>query len=113
MKLLPMFATTNAILAGACALLGAAPFTPALMLFIVWLPLAALVARKNQTVAALSVPVFAILAVVLSPIRLDHASVYLFGAWLVWGFAWSLAILYFSRQKLRAAVAAVRAVVSM
>jgi hypothetical protein len=108
-----MIATTNAILAAASALLGAASFTGALLLFFVWLPLAALFARKNQTVAALSVPVFAVLASALSPVRLDHASIYLFGPWLVWAFTWSLAILYFSRQKLRAAVAAVRAVASV
>lgn len=108
MKLLPMLATANAFLAAVSALLGAAPFTGALLAFIFWFPLAALFARKNQTVAALSVPVFAALALVLSPIRLDHANIYLFCAWVIWAFVWSIVIFYFSRQKLRAAIAAVR-----
>jgi hypothetical protein len=108
MKLLPMLATANAFLAAVSALLGAAPFTGALLTFIFWFPLAALFARTNQTVAALCVPVFAALALVLSPIRFDHASIYLFGAWVIWAFVWSIVILCFSRQKLRAAIVAVR-----
>lgn len=108
MKLLSTLAIANSILAAASVLLGVAPFTGAPMAFIFWLPLAALFARKDQTIVALSVPLFAIFAMLLSPIRLDHTGIYFFIAWIIWVGAWSLVILYISRKKLRVFVTTIR-----
>jgi len=81
MKLVSTSAQVNATLAAISALLAAAPFTAALFLFVVWLPSAAYFARRSQTVAALSVPAFAGLGLLLSPLQFNHASNPLVAVW--------------------------------
>jgi hypothetical protein len=103
MKLVPFLAATNAALATVSALLGAAPFVPAIALFLVYTPLAAVFAYKNQTVAALVVVGAAVLAWFLSPIEFDkfHSTAPL--VWLAWVAFWSAVVIYVSTRKFKAA----------
>jgi hypothetical protein len=108
MKIASAFAASNAVLAVACALLGAAPFTPAPMLLFVLLPLAALFARLNQSIASLIVVAATVGAGFLTPLRLSQlppAFLAIASGWLV---LWAAAVIYFSRRKLGALMTAVR-----
>lgn len=108
MKLVSVLATANAVLAVVCALLGAAPFTPAPMLLFVLLPLAALFARHGQTTASLIVVLATLVAVLLTPIRLGQLAPGFFlgaGSWLL---LWSAAVIYFGRRKRAAVITAGR-----
>jgi hypothetical protein len=90
MKLMSFAATLNAILAMLSALLGAAPFTPAIVLFAIYAPLAALSAALGYTPQALIVITSTMAAWLLSPIRFEapvpHQLLWL-GAWVV---GWAL-----------------------
>ncbi len=108
MKLVSVLAVANAALAVLCALLGAAPFTPAPIFLVVLLPLAALFAYHGQTAAALAVVLATAAAILLSPVRASQLPAIIrigVGSWLV---LWSLAVLYFSRQKLLAFLTAIQ-----
>ena len=107
MKIISALSVANASLAVICALLGAAPFTPAPMLFVVLLPLAALFARKDRTFSALSVVGAALAAVFISPIRFSQMAPAPLVVVLGWLLLWSAAVICFSRRRLGAAVAAV------
>jgi hypothetical protein len=102
LRLTPFLAVANATLAVMSALLGAAPFTPAIALFLVYAPLAAVFARQNQTVAALVVVGAAVLAWFLSPIELSKSHVTAPLLWLIWVAFWSGVVIYLSRRKLQA-----------
>lgn len=65
--LLGVIATLNAVISVLAALLGIAPFTPAVVLFLFTLPLAAWVAGHGRAVAAGVVVAGAVLAFVGSP----------------------------------------------
>lgn len=97
MKVLAVLAIANAAVAAASALASAAPLPGALLLFALWVPLAAFFAANNQTIAALCVPLFALLAFAVSPLEVNHATIYLVAGWGIWVLVWSLAVLYFSR----------------
>ena len=107
-KLLPILAVINACLAVVSAMLGAAAFTAAPVLFLALVPLAALFSHKNQTVAALLVVASAVAAWIISPVQLlgfqNAAPI----VWLTWISVWSVAVLYFSRRKFRTAILAAR-----
>ncbi len=100
MKLVPLLAVANATLAVVSALLGAAPFTPAIALFLVYAPLAAVFARHNQTVAALVVVGAAVVAWFLSPIEFNTSHIAAPLVWLTWVAFWSGVVIYLSRRKL-------------
>lgn len=106
MKVLTVLAIINIAVAAVSALASAAPLPGALLLFALWVPLAAFFAANHQTVAALCVPLLALLAFAVSPLHVNHATIYLVAGWGVWVFFWSLAVLYFSRVKLRTALSA-------
>jgi hypothetical protein len=108
MKIIPALAVANAALAVVCALLGAAPFTPAPMLFFVLLPLAALFARHDRVFSSLSVVVAALAAVLISPIRFSQLEPAPLVVVLGWLLLWSAAVIHFGRRRLGAAVAAAR-----
>jgi hypothetical protein len=101
MTLSSTLAAANLLLSVACVLLATAPFPGALLLFVIWVPLAAYVARMKQVKSALSVPCLAALAWLLSPIKFDHANIFVLGLWLAWVLAWSAVLVYFSRKTLR------------
>lgn len=108
MTIVSALAAANAALAVACALLGAAPFTPAPMLLVVLLPLAALFARQNHTVSALIVVVAIAVAGFLSPVRfgqLPIAFLIIVSSWLL---LWCAVVIYFSRRKLRSVIVAIQ-----
>ena len=69
MKVLAVLAIANAAVAAASAFASAAPLPGALLLFALWVPLAAFFAANNQTIAALCVPLFALLAFAVSPLE--------------------------------------------
>jgi hypothetical protein len=84
MKLVQVLAVANATLAVASALLGAAPFTPAIFFFVIYAPLACVFAVLNQAVAALVVAGAFVVAWFLSPIRYAPP----FPQQLTWLFGW-------------------------
>lgn len=90
MKLLSAIATLNASFALVSALLGAAPFTPAVALFLLYTPIAAVGAAFGYTSQAAVVVASTVAAWLLSPIRFEspipHQLVWL-GAWVV---TWAL-----------------------
>ena len=104
MKLLPILAVINACLAVLSALLGAAAFTAAPVLFLAFVPLAALFAHKNQTVAALLVVASAVAAWIISPVKVLENESAAPVVWIVWVSVWSVPVLYFSSRKLRKAI---------
>ena len=108
MRLVPFLAVANAALAVMSALLGAAPFTPAIVLFLVYAPLAAVFARQNQTVAGLVVVGAAVLAWFLSPIELSKSQIAAPLLWLTWVALWSGVVVCLSRRKLQAVSTAAR-----
>ena len=108
MKLLPILAVVNACLAVVSALLGAAAFTAAPVLFLALVPLAALFSHKNQTVAALLVVASALAAWFISPVEISESKSAAPIVWVAWVSVWSVAVLYFSRRKLQIAILAAR-----
>jgi hypothetical protein len=108
MKLLPILAVINAGLAVVSALLGAAAFTAAPVLFLALVPLAALFSHKNQTVAALLVVASAVAAWIISPVQILEFQSAAPVVWVAWVSVWSVAVLYLSRRKLRTAFLAAR-----
>jgi hypothetical protein len=108
MRLVPFIAVANAALAVLSALLGAAPFTPAIVLFLAYTPLAAIFARQNQTVAALVVVGAAVVAWFLSPLEFSTSQIAAPLFWLRWVALWSAAVIYASRRRLQAIIAAAR-----
>jgi hypothetical protein len=105
MKIISALSVANAALAVICALLGAAPFTPAPMLLFVLLPLAALFARKDRTFSALSAVGAAWAALFISPIKFSQMPPAPLVVVLGWLLLWSAAVIHFSRRRLGAAVA--------
>jgi hypothetical protein len=108
MKIISALAVANAALAVICALLGAAPFTPAPMLFFVLLPLAALFARHDRVFSSLAVVGAAWAAVFISPIRFSQMATAPLVVVLGWLLLWSAAVIHSSRRRLGAALAAAR-----
>ena len=108
MKIMSVFAVSNAVLGVACALLGAAPFTPAPRLFFVLLPLAAFFARRGHVFPSLAVVGAGIVAGFLSPIRFGPLATAPLVIGLGWLLLWSAGVICFSRPRLRAAMAAAR-----
>ena len=106
MKIISALAITNAALAVVCALLGAAPFTPAPMLFFLLLPLAALFAHHEQVFSSLSVVGASWAAVLISPIRFSQIPAAPLVVALGWLLLWSAAVIYSSRHRFGAAGAA-------
>lgn len=98
MKIVSVFAASNAVLAVACALLGAAPFTPAPMLLFVLLPLAALFARHDP-IASLIVVAATVVAGFLTPTRfsqLPPTFLAIAGSWLL---LWAAVVIYVSIRR--------------
>lgn len=100
MNIISALAVANAALAVMCALLGAAPFTPAPMLFFVLLPLAALFARHDRAFPSLAVVVAAWAAVFISPIRFSQMATVPLLVVFGWLLLWSAAVIHFSRRRL-------------
>ena len=108
MKIVSFLAVANATLAVISALLGAAPFTPAILLFLVYAPLAAFFASRNHATAALTVVGAAFLGWLLSPLQFGESQVAAPLIWLIWVALWSGVVIYLSRPKLQAISAAIR-----
>lgn len=101
MKLVSIFAVLNAVLAMACALLGAAPFTPAPMLLFVLLPLAALLAPHDRTYVSVFVVAATVIAAFLTPLRFNRPMSVLFIIACSWLVLWSAAVVYLSIRRAR------------
>jgi hypothetical protein len=99
MKIIPAFAALNALLAVVCALLGAAPFTPAPMLLFVLLPLAALFARHGQTISSLIVVAATVIAGFLTPLSLSKVPSGFLAIASMWLLLWAAAVIYFSFRR--------------
>jgi hypothetical protein len=108
MTIVSALAAANAAIAVACALLGAAPFTPAPIFLLVLLPLAALFARQNHTVSALIVVVATPAAGFLSPVRFDQLPTVFLIITSSWLLLWCGAVIYFSRRKLSSFIATIQ-----
>lgn len=96
MKIVSAFAALNAVLAVACALLGAAPFTPAPLLLFVLLPLAALLARHDQTIASLIVVAATVVAGFLTPARFSQFPPIFLVIACSWLLLWAAVVVYVS-----------------
>jgi hypothetical protein len=96
MKIIPAFAASNAVLAVACALLGAAPFTPAPELLFVLLPLGAFFARHGQTISSLIVVAATVIAAFLTPLRFSQIPPGFLAIACTWLLLWAAAIIYFN-----------------
>lgn len=86
MKLMSAVATLTASLALVSALLGAAPFTPAIFLFIFYTPLAALSAALGYAPQAMVIVGATVAAWLLSPIRFESpfpTPILWLGGWIV------------------------------
>ena len=109
MRLGSALAAANAALAFLCALVGAAPFTPAIVFFFAFAPLAALFSAMGRTTASLWVPIASIIGWLLSPLRESRDSGTLQLVWIAWVAAWSACTLYFFfRPKLFARLVALK-----
>jgi len=99
MRLVSFLANLNATLAVASALASAAPFTPAIVFFVAYSPLAAIFARLHRTVSVLVVVAATVVAWFLSPLRIHelHQAAPMF--WIGWVVVWSVITIYASARK--------------
>jgi hypothetical protein len=101
MKIVSVLAFLNAVLAMTCALLGAAPFTPAPMLLFLLLPLAALLAPHDRTYASTFVVAATVIAAFLTPIRFNRPLPIFLIIACAWLLLWAGAVVYLSIRRAR------------
>jgi hypothetical protein len=101
MTIVSVFAVLNAVLAMTCALLGAAPFTPAPMLLFLLLPLAALLAPHDRTYASVFVVAATVIAAFLTPARFDRPLPTVLVVASAWLLLWACAVVYLSIRRSR------------
>ncbi len=90
MKVMSLVATLNAGFAIVSALLGVAPFTPAIALFVLYAPLTALSAALGSTWSAMVAVASTVVAWLLSPIRFESPHPQPFFWLAAWVVGWSL-----------------------
>jgi hypothetical protein len=106
MRTIQVFAIVNAALAVASAMLCAAPFTPAIFLFVIYAPLAALFAAVNQVPASLVVVGAAVVAWLLSPLRYESPLPGQLIWYIAWVAGWSVLTVLLSSGKIRTTISA-------
>lgn len=99
MRLVSFLATFYATLADASALASTAPFTPAIVFFVAYSPLAAIFAGQHRTVPALVVVAATVVAWFLSPLRIHELHRAAPMLWIGSVVVWAVIAIYLSARK--------------
>jgi hypothetical protein len=108
MKAVSVFAALGACLALVSAALSAAPFTPALVFFLIFAPLGTLLAALGQIKSALLIVLATALAWLLTPLREEHLMLVMLihDSWLfLWVVGWSVATAVLTLRSVRTSLA--------